>query len=212
MTELVISFRPEHGDFNPTRTEQAEDLRIPAAPADRDPEEHGRYQSGHPGRPPTMVGEPAGGVPQTNIIQPTGLRQKTEPRQFCNFGSRYEWLGIYNLRDTVAEREFTIADLLADINAAGKDRYLHFSELFCVNGGAARSIWNGQLIRVVKVHDIRRNTQPAFFEPFPFHCFRFILASNGFMEGIINIAVSGSDCCARFDSLIYLSEQICEYY
>ena len=62
--------------------EQAEDLRIPEAPTDRDPKAHGRYQSRLLGSPPPLVGEPAGGVPQTNIIQPSGLRPKPAPRQF----------------------------------------------------------------------------------------------------------------------------------
>ena len=81
--------------------EQAEDLRIPEAPADRDPKAHGRYQSRLPGRPPPLVGEPAGGVSQTNLNITNGAPAKN--RSPVNFGSRYEWLGFYKAREQMKE-------------------------------------------------------------------------------------------------------------
>ena len=47
--------------------EQSEDLSVLEASADRDPEAHGQYQPDLLGRPPPLIGELAGGMPQTNI-------------------------------------------------------------------------------------------------------------------------------------------------
>ena len=42
---------------------------------------------------PPQVGEPAGGMTQTNINTTNGAPVKN--RSPINFGSRYEWLGVY---------------------------------------------------------------------------------------------------------------------
>ena len=81
-----ISNNPRRG-----QGEQAEDLRISEASADRNTEAYGGYRFGLPGRSAPLVGKPPGGMPEKDLNTIVGAPSGAP--QFIP--SRYLWLSFY---------------------------------------------------------------------------------------------------------------------
>lgn len=131
-----------------SQVEQAENLWIPVAPVDGNPEIHGRYQPELPGRPAPLSGNPAGGMPEIDLNMIKG----TLAQDSWFIKSRYLWLSVYGkLLEDCTPSKCPIGNLKQKTRTGWiysiLDQYesLHFCDWTVVYGAVHAVVWEARV-------------------------------------------------------------------